>query len=438
MNSLILSEVVGGLLKGESCSFKSFSIDSRKIREGDVFVALKGSRFDGHDFIGEAFERGAVGVISEKSINPPAGKFVIKVNSSREALRRIAAYKRKLFKGKVIGVAGSAGKTTTKELVAHLLSQRGKVYKTPGNLNSQIGLPLAVANAPLDVDYWVLELGASKLGEIKVLTGISLPHVRVITSLGEEHLEGFGSLENVINGNGEIFEYWFDECVAVIPDYARKYFPALKRVITFGKNGDIKGKLRKVSLEGIHFLVEENEFFIPVASLGVLNNALASFGVIKALGFDYRTLREALRTFKPEWGRMEIIKLQGATIINDAYNSNPLSLRNAINTLALIKHPKKILILGDMLELGNYSKSLHEEVGQLLNTKDFFLVIFVGKEMKYAYKNYKGRKLYFENVKVLAKYLVKSEISFKDGLILIKGSRGMKLEELIPVIEEVS
>lgn len=438
MDALLVSLITKGKLKGESKPIKGFSIDSRKIQEGEVFVALKGSRFDGHDFVEEAFAKGAVGVISEKEIEPPVGKFVIRVDSSLEALRRVARYKRKNFKGKVIGVAGSAGKTTTKELIAHLLSYVGKVFKTPGNLNSQIGLPLAIANAPMDADFWVLELGASQLGEIKRLVELSLPHIRVITALGEEHLEGFGSFENVIRGNGEIFECWFDESVAIIPHYAHKYYPFLKSLITFGEEGDIRGRIKEVNLEGVTFFVSGKEFFVPVMSVGMVSNTLAAFGVLRALGYDYTNFKEVLRNFKPEWGRMELLRLPHLILINDAYNSNPLSLKNAVNTLSLIKHPKKILILGDMLELGAYSKKLHEEIGRLLNTKDFRLVIFVGKEMYHAYKVYRKEKLHFESTDELKGFVPLSKNLFKDGLILLKGSRGMKLENIIPLLREVS
>ena len=437
MDAQLLSYITQGTLKGKNKIFEGFSIDSRSVREGEVFIALKGSRFDGHDFIQDAFKNGAIGVISEREVEPPEGKFVIKVESTFKALQRIASYKRRSFKGKVIGVAGSAGKTTTKELIAYLLSQKGKVFKTPGNLNSQIGLPLAIANAPLDADFWVLELGASQLGEIQRLTELSLPHIRVITSLGEEHLEGFGSLENVIRGNGEIFQHWFEGCKAVIPDYAKDYYPFLKEFITFGEKGDIKGEIKEISLRGISFVVDGEEFFVPVLSLGMLDNTLASFGVLRALGFDFREFKEKLSSFKPEWGRMEVINFPCLTVINDAYNSNPLSLRNAINTLSLVRHPKKILILGDMLELGSYSRQLHEEIGSLLNNKDFFMVIFVGKEMYYAYNAFRGNKLYFAERQRLENFIRESYYLFNDSLILIKGSRGMRLEEIIPALREV-
>ena len=438
MNSYELARIIGGKLKGQSIPVYKFSIDSRNIKKGEVFIAIRGSRFDGHDFINDAFQRGAIGVISEKEINPPEGKFAIRVNSSIESLKKIAKYKREKFKGKVVGVAGSAGKTTTKELIAHLLAVKGKVYKTPGNLNSQIGLPLAVANAPLNVDFWVLELGASRLGEVKKLTHIVLPHIRVITSLGEEHLEGFGSFENVIRGNGEIFEYWLDDSIAVIPTYAQKYYSYLKKYITIGKKGDIKGNIKNVSLKGIKFEVEKTEFFIPVVSLGIFENTLCAFGVLKALGYDFREFKERLKSFKQTWGRMEVIKFNHLILINDAYNSNPLSLKNAIETISLIDYDKKILVLGDMLELGEYSKKLHEDVGSFLNTKDFFLVVFIGKEMRHAYEMYKGKKIYFSSKQDFKNFVVKSGNTFKDGLILIKGSRGMALEELIPVFREVS
>ena len=170
----------------------------------------------------------------------------------------------------------------------------------------------------------------------------------------------------------------------------------------------------------------------------MLDNVLASFGALKALGFDYREFKKRLNTFKPTWGRMEILHFSNLTIINDTYNSNPVSLKNAINTLALIEHPKKILILGDMLEMGDYSKRLHEEIGNQLNGKDFYMVVFVGKEMQHAYRTYTRNKLYFKTKQGFKNFIQNSKKLFQDGLILIKGSRGMRLEELIPALKEVS
>lgn len=439
LSALSLSKIVHGDFSGDNLRVSKFSIDSRDLRGGEVFIALKGSKFDGHDFIKEAFEKGAIGVVSEKDINVPKGKFVIKVDSSLEALRKIASFKRKIFKGKVIGIAGSVGKTTTKELVAYLLSKVGKTYKTPGNLNSQIGLPLAIANAPLDVNFWVLEHGASKRGEIRKLIEITKPHVRLITTIGEEHLEGFGSVDNVIWGNGEMFCGLNNYFNAVIPHGIYNHYSFLPRawVITFGKKGDIFFDEFVINDGGTTLYISGEEFFVPVPSVGMVENLLASFGVLKSLGYDFKNFKGALRDFKSEKGRMEIICFRNFKVINDTYNANPPSMRNAIKSLNKFKNEKKILILGDMLELGEHSKALHREVGELLNTFKFYTVFFYGKEMIEAYKVYQGKKFYASSKSELIKLVKKSKKMLKDGLILLKGSRGMKLEEIIEVLRGI-
>lgn len=439
LKALDLSKIVYGNFLGDNLRISRFSIDSRDIRGGEVFIALKGSKFDGHDFINEAFEKGAIGVISERDINIPKGKFVIKVSSSLEALRRIASFKRKIFKGKVIGVAGSAGKTTTKELIAHLLSKVGKTYKTPGNLNSQIGLPLAIANAPIDVNFWVLEHGASKRGEIKKLIEITKPHIRLITTIGEEHLEGFGSIENVIWGNGEMFCALNDKFHAIIPYGIYNYYSFLPRawVLTFGKKGDIFCDDFVLSDRGTTLYIKGEEFFVPVPSVGMVDNLLASFGVLKSLGYDFKNFKGALRDFKSEKGRMEIISFRNFKVINDAYNANPPSMRNAIKSLKEFKNEKKILILGDMLELGERSKDLHREVGELLNAFKFYTVFFYGKDIEEAYRVYQGKKFYASSKRELIKLVKKNKKIFKNGLILLKGSRGMKLEEIIEILRGI-
>jgi len=439
LSALNLSKIVHGDFLGDNLRTSEFSIDSRDIKGGEVFIALKGSKFDGHDFIKEAFEKGAIGVISEKDISVPKGKFVIKVSSSLEALRKIASFKRKIFKGKVIGVTGSAGKTTTKELIAHMLSKVGKTYKTPGNLNSQIGLPLAIANAPIDVNFWVLEHGASKRGEIRKLIEITRPHIRLITTIGEEHLEGFGNIENVIWGNGEMFCGLNNYFNAVIPHKIYNYYSFLPRtwVITFGKKGDIFFDEFIINDRGVTLYTKGEEFFVPVPSVGMVENLLASFGVLKSLGYDFKHFKGALRDFKSEKGRMEIIDFRNFKVINDAYNANPPSMRNAIKSLNKFKNEKKILILGDMLELGEHSKALHRKVGELLNTFKFYTVFFYGKDMEEAYKVYKGKKFYTSSRIELINLVKKNKKILKGGLILLKGSRGMKLEEIMEVLRGI-
>ncbi|RUM28847.1 MAG: UDP-N-acetylmuramoyl-tripeptide--D-alanyl-D-alanine ligase [Aquifex sp.] len=436
----LLSEILEGKIKGSlNVPVKSFSIDSRTIKEGEVFIPLKGKKVDAHDFIQEAFRKGAVGVISEKEVDVPPGRFLIKVKSTFDSLRKIAKFKRENFRGKVIGVAGSAGKTTTKELISHLLSIKGKVYKSPGNLNSQVGLPLVVANAPLDVDFWVLEHGASKRGEIKSLIEITRPHVRLITTLGEEHLEGFGSLDGVIWGNAEMFCGINDNFYAVIPSKFLDTFSFLPKIVTFGRGGDVEAKIVRVDEKGISFKVGGESFFIRIPSLGLVENTLASFGVLKILGFPLKEFKEALKAFNSVDGRMKILDLRNFIIVDDTYNANPVSIRNAIKSIGAFKRGK-VFILGDMLELGKYSRELHEEVGKLLNTiDDVSFVIFYGEEMRYAYNSFnKSKKFYAKTKEEVLQFIRENLKDIYGCVVLIKGSRGMKLEEVVDFLRGIS
>ncbi len=435
-----VAKAVGGELKGESSEFKRFCIDSRKIEERDLFVAIKGRRHDGHDFIHESFKKGAVGAISFRDFDIPKGKFLIKVNDTVEALKKFARYKRSLFKGEVIGVAGSAGKTTTKDLIHFLLSKVAKAYKSEGNLNSQIGLPLVISNMPLSCDFAVFELGASRRGEVKELYYISKPRIRVITAIGEEHLETFGTIKDVIEGNGEIFTDFSEEDVAVIPSYARKFYRFNEgKVITFGKGGDIYAEDIKISAEGTAFKVKGEEFLIRTLSKGIVDNALASFCVLLALGYDFREFKEYLKHFRPPEGRMNVLRFDDFILIDDTYNANPLSVKNAIDTLSEIKaEGKRVLVLGDMLELGDKSEELHREIGVYAYEKGIDVCLFFGKFTEFSYEEFKrkgGVTKFFKSKDLLIEEVLKYT---KDkNIILVKGSRGMRMEEVIERIKEI-
>ncbi|NPA32246.1 MAG: UDP-N-acetylmuramoyl-tripeptide--D-alanyl-D-alanine ligase [Aquificae bacterium] len=435
MDGLLLSEILGVPLRGKNAEVKGFCINSKKVKEGDVFVALRGKRADGHDFIGEAFERGAVGVISEREVSPPKGRFALVVPSSLGALREIASFKRRRFSGIVIGVAGSAGKTTTKELIYHLLSSVGEAYRSPGNLNSQIGLPLAVANAPLGARFWVLEHGASARGEIRNLISITKPHVRLITKIGEEHLEGFGSLEGVVLGNGEMFCSLGSMERAVIPADTLRYYSFIPKDlrITFGDGGDVRAEDFSVSGDGVRIRFEGREFFVGIPSVGMVENVLASFALLKALGYKPEGFLDVLKGFKPQEGRMQVIKFKNFTLINDAYNANPPSVRNAVMSLKAMGG-KRIVILGDMLELGSRSGELHEEVGRLLSGADLSFAFFVGNEMRRAFEVYDGRKVWARDVGELSRLVREYKQELRNGVILIKGSRAVGLEEIIRIL----
>ncbi len=429
-----LSQIVGGILVGNpSALIRGFSIDSRKVREGDVFFALKGQNHDGHDFILDAYGRGAVGAVSERHVDPPEDRFLIKVGSTIEALRRLGRFMRDNFRGKVIGIAGSVGKTTTKEMISHLLSSVARTFRSEGNLNSQIGLPLVLSNMDLEADYAVLELGASRRGEVLKLTELSRPSVRVITAVGEEHLETFGTIEDVIEGNGEIFHLFSEEDYAVIPHRLRdRYGLPGERVITFG-GGRLLHEGEVLSVEGVEFDLWGERFRVPVLSKGIVENALASFGVLISLGYDPRDFRERLATFRPPEGRMNVLRFDDFYLIDDTYNANPPSVRNALETLSSLKTgSKKVVVLGDMLELGERSGELHAEIGALMRESGVDFAVFYGRETYYSYREFvrRGGEAVFskERGEVLEEVLK----WLKDkNIILLKGSRGMRMETFI-------
>lgn len=436
-----LAKVLKGELRGDpNRTVRGFSIDSRQVNPGDAFFALKGENNDGHHFVEDAIRRGAVGSIVEKDLRVGPG-FSIRVDSTADALRRLALYKRALYRGEVIGVAGSVGKTTTKELIYHLLSHVAPAYKSKGNLNSQLGLPLVLSNMPLEARFSVLELGASAVGDVRRLVEIAQPRIRVITALGEEHLESFGTILDVIRGNGEIFMNFSEESRAVIPHYALKYYPLPReKVITFGTGGDVNSEGIHLSLKGTEFKCMGVVFTIPVLSSGVVDNALAGFGVLLALGYDPRDFKEALQTFRTPSGRMNLLDYERFIVIDDTYNANPPSVRNALITLASLRtESKKVVVLGDMLELGKESKKLHAEVGKLVVELGIDLALFYGNNMEEAYREcikYGGNALFFGKKEDIMDEVLKY---MRDkNIILVKGSRGMKMEDIVEKMGELA
>jgi len=329
----------------------------------------------------------------------------------------------------VIGVGGSAGKTTTKELLAFLLEEKGTVFKTPGNLNSQVGLPLSVANAPLEADFWVLEMGASREGEIRRLVEVARPRIRLLTALGEEHLEGFGSFEGVVRANGELFEFTEEGDLAVMPRYAERFYPQVGRKVLFGRGTPYWPSGAVFSAEGVRFRFREECFGCGVMGEGIVESAMASFAVLEALGFRAEDFKKRLKEFKGVEGRMRRRVFRHFTVVDDSYNANPLSFKNLLETARKLPG-EKVFIVGDMLELGEYSKERHRELGIALRALSPKEVFFYGKEMEEAFKAY-GGGVYCGSAEALEEELRKRSYLFKDALIFIKGSRGMRLDKVV-------
>ena len=434
--------------------FKGVSIDSRKIGPGELFWAIKGERFDGSSFIMEAAERGASGVVSEKGIAniPLSGDIAkIKVGSSLEALHRLAAYNRKRHAVPLVAITGSNGKTTTKEILASILKKRFEVLKNEGNLNNLIGVPLTLLKLHSDHEVAVVEMGMNSRGEISQLTKMAMPDIGVITNIGEAHLEGLGSLENVKRAKGELLEAMKEEGTVVLnaDDSAvmELALQAKSDVVTFGFSGKANVRASDAEVDwgkGTLFSLSAGDETLPVLlplyGMHQLYNALAAAAVAYSMGFKLAEIREALEEFEACSGRMEIISRGGITIINDSYNANPSSVRSAIEAMICSLEARKIAVIGDMLEMGEDEERIHFELGRFIAEKGMDILFTLGSLARNvaagaADAGMDAANIFsFDDRKELGKRLI-AEARERD-LILIKGSRGMRMEDVTVALKD--
>ena len=429
-----IAEIVGGKLVSleRDIKVKEFIIDSRKAKEGTFFVPLKGTNHDGHEFISNAVEKGATGYFSERTSNIPNG---ILVENNLKALTEVGKFKRKKL-SKVIGITGTTGKTTTKELLKLVLSENFNVYGTEGNYNNEIGVPLTLSNIPENTEIGVFELGASKKGNIKNLSSIVKQDIAVLTNVGHGHNEKFGSFKDIVEGKGEIF---LNHQFAVLPEFLLPYYESyVFDYVTFGYETDsdiqiLDVKITENGTEGIiKYKKDQIKLKIPVFHKNIFENIAAVSGVLIGLGLNpISPLKIIEERFKGIEGRVKHFKKDNLTIIDDSYNANPVSVKNAIHTLNQLKG-NKILVLGDMLELGNYSQELHREVGREILKTDIKNVFLYGKEVKEIFDILKGKKdvKLFENKNDISEE-IKNNLNGNSSFIWIKGSRSMKMEDIV-------
>lgn len=454
----VLKATEGILLQGEkSLFFQGVSTDSRTVKEGDLFVALKGIHFDGHHYVLEALRKKAGGVLMEKRArdfrwNGDRSKTVIAVKNTLQALGDLAHARRRKYGPTVVGVTGSNGKTTTKEMIAACLETTFPVLKSPGNLNNLIGLPLTLLSLNGKERMVVLELGMNVPGEVRRLTEIAEPDVGLITNIQKVHLEGMGSLERLAQEKGELFRRMRqDGAIVVNSDDAKVVVLASEfsgQKITFGVEGPADLMAQKIRLDqnGTSFTLlsegEEMEVTLPALGKHFVLNALAAFAVATLFGIDGRRSKEALEQFKPYSMRMEVCRLKGdRTLIDDAYNANPRSMELALDTLAEIRGKgRAIAVLGDMLELGGFSEEAHlqlgEKIGQL--SIDFLIVLgtFAPKVLESAVRQ--GLKP--ERARVVESHSEAvawlKRVTQEGDWILIKGSRAMAMEKIAEAMKE--
>ncbi|MDH4231918.1 MAG: UDP-N-acetylmuramoyl-tripeptide--D-alanyl-D-alanine ligase [Nitrospirota bacterium] len=441
MGRLRLEDIVqatgGKVLCGNAEEFSGLSIDSRTIRAGELFVALKGDHFDGHDYINSALAGGRGALVHLSSVEPPENTTVILVQNTLEALQNLARHLRFKSAVPVIGVTGTNGKTTTKELIASIFGQRQKVLKTSGNLNNHIGLPLCLGRMDGDEDIMVLEMGSNARGDIRQLCEIALPDFAVVTNVGPAHLEGFGSLEAVRDTDLEILAYAKTASVNADDAFLLEGITNYRgRLITYGikNNADVSAKDIMLGTRGSGFklcLPGKRKIAVSLQLSGTFNiyNALAAASVADALGIGLDDIKNGLESFGGVPMRLEIKEMRGALVISDVYNANPASMEEALKELVRLKRKRTIAVLGDMLELGGYAGEAHKKLVRLVSDLNIDLLVAVGPEMSRAAAEFKG-SFYTSADSESARSLL-SGICGSGDAILVKGSRGMLMEKVL-------
>ena len=425
--------------------FSGVCIDSRKVQAGDLFVVLKGERFDAHEFLPAVEQAGAVAALVEKS-NTSIALPQLQVADTVKALGKTAVLNRALFSGKIIGLTGSAGKTTTKEMIAAILEQHSKPLVTAGNLNNHIGVPLTLLRLSAENDSAVIEMGASALEEIRYLTAMTRPDVALVTNVAAAHLEGFGSIENVAKGKCEIFEGLPENGTAVINldnDWTANWKNLLEkkfRVLTYSakKHADVYAENVIQTADGISFTLHAAEHDQPVrlAFLGEHNvgNALAAAACCMAVGSSFESIVSGLQAAKPYKGRLQSKRgVAGCLVIDDSYNANPASVRMAIDAL-MACDGNKILVLGDMGELGADARALHADIGVYAKAAGVKNFLVTGALSKAAAESFGASSKWFDSWQSLADYcLTQAE---KNSVFLIKGSRSAGMDRVADMLVE--
>jgi UDP-N-acetylmuramoyl-tripeptide--D-alanyl-D-alanine ligase len=434
----IVTATGGKVIHSNSHAFTGISIDSRTIKEGELFIALKGKRFDGHNFLNEALQRGSGAIVNFYPIEPIKGKTIIYVKDTLSALHGIARHMRLRKDIPVIGITGSNGKTTTKELIASVLSTRYRVLKNMGNLNNNIGLPLSLVRMN-DEEIVVLEMGASALGEIKELCEISVPNYGVLTNISHAHLEGFKDLETIRKTKLELLDY-----VSVIIVNADDPFmmegiriKGFKGwLIRYGikNSAEIRAADIRLYEKGSAFNLQTGdnrsvEIHPKISGMFNIYNVLAAASVGSLFNIDLLDIKEAVDSFIGLPMRFELKELDGIKVINDVYNANPASMEEAIKELIRIRTGRTIAVLGDMLELGSYEEEAHRKLGRLMSELPIDIFIAVGALMALAASEFQGNVYKLQSA-VEAGRLLK-DIWEKGDTVLIKGSRGMNMERVL-------
>ena len=413
--------------------YPNVSTDTRKNVRDTLFFALSGDQFNGNEFAETALQKGAAFVIIDDA-NFDKGKKYFLVPDVVKALQQLAAHHRKKSGVHVLAITGSNGKTTTKELVARVLQSEKKIIATQGNLNNHIGVPLTLLSIEEETEIAIIEMGANHIGEIATLCEIAQPNSGLITNIGKAHLEGFGSFEGVVEAKSELFAFLRKTngkaIVNVDDELLMELSSGMKR-FTYGSNaGEVQGKLLETHpFLKLQWQFENESHFCDTKMYGSYNfsNLMAAVALGQLFGISSENINHAISGFVPKDNRSQQIKTNKNQIILDAYNANPVSLREAIKSFAAFNPKNPWLILGDMFELGKDSPKEHQRIIQQVEETSFKNVLFVGKDFYQQQKT--GSFLFFESTEQVESYLEKNPI--ENASVLIKGSRGMHLETLV-------
>ena len=460
-----IAAAVGGELCNNNENIREAAgvvIDSRKIEKDFIFIATVGERVDGHSFIDSVFEKGALGVICEKAPQNPKGPYIL-VKDSFQALKDLAEYYRSQLDVKVVGITGSVGKTSTKEFVASVLSKGFNTLKTEGNFNNEVGLPLTVLKIQKDCEIAVLEMGISDFGEMHRLSKIAKPDICMITNIGQCHLENLGTRDGILKAKTEIFDFMSADAEICLNGDDDKLITVCdvdgKNPLFFGRNTDrdiYATDYVNKGLAGSEVVIHINtdgrqESFkadIPLPGEHMVYNALAATAAGVMCGLETSKIREGIAQVKPVGGRSNVISTDRITIIDDCYNANPVSMKAAIDLLAMTnmagdstKSSRKVAILGDMFELGENEKALHKQVGTYIANQKADVVVCIGELSKNMYEGITESEGSSENVH----YYKDKEKMIKDisrliqdeDIVLVKASHGMHFEEIINELKSI-
>lgn len=438
-----LATTVSGALSGDNASYDGVSIDSRSLSAGELFVALQGPRFDGHEFVEAAAARGAAGALVQRAVVADLPQVIAR--DSRSALGVMASAWRGRFRIPLIGVTGSNGKTSVKEMLRSILSRRFSVLATHGNLNNDIGVPLTLLRLDEGHQAAVIEMGANHVGEIALLASLARPTVGLVTNAGPAHLEGFGSQDNVALGKGELFESLDAGCTAVI-NMDDVYAPQWKaragsaRVVGFGRAGDVHWS--DVQQNGaaasphLRFTLHTPEgscpVVLPLGGLHNVANAAAAAAAAQAVGVSLDDIVAGLACLRAVPGRLHVHETAaGVRVIDDSYNANPASLDSAMQFAVQATGPAWIA-LGDMGELGRTESALHAEVGRRARELGLARLYAVGPLSRAAADAFGEQGYWFETSAALAAAL-RSDVT-KGVTVLVKGSRSAHLETVVAAL----